>query len=94
MIVFFFGPRVQIPDDNILIDDEQCFEIGLDCTVRNVPALVQGEEIRFEAVVETDNRVLTSRVVTSPIVSCLIPPLLLQYYTFSLPPPSSISLGV
>jgi hypothetical protein len=69
MIVFFFGPRVQIPDDNILIDDEQCFEIGLDCTVRNVPALVQGEQIPFEAVVETDNGVLTSRVVTSPIIA-------------------------
>ena len=59
MVTFFFGDRVLIPDDNILIDDEQCFEIGLDCTVRNLPSLVEGVSISFQAFVETDNRVRT-----------------------------------
>lgn len=68
-VVFFFGSRVQIPDDNILIDDEQCFEIGLDCTVMDVPSLVQGRAITFEAVVETDNNIRTSTQKISPIVS-------------------------
>ena len=58
---FFFGPRVVIPDDNLLIDDEQCFEIGLDCTVLDLPSLVQSQVIRFEAYVETDNGVKTRR---------------------------------
>lgn len=56
-----FGPRVLIPDDNIIIDDEQCFEIGLDCTVRNIPSLVDGRNIRFQAFVETDNNVQTRK---------------------------------
>ncbi len=60
VVSFFFGDRVLIPDDNILIDDEQCFEIGLDCTVKNLLSLVEGESIAFEAFVETDNRVTTS----------------------------------
>lgn len=68
-VVFFFGPRVQIPDDNILIADEQCFEIGLDCTVMDVPSLVQGTSITFEAFVETDNNVKTRTATISPIVS-------------------------
>ena len=52
---FFFGPSVFIPDDNILIDNEQCLEIGLRCTVLDSPSLVHGSNITFEAYVETDN---------------------------------------
>ena len=48
-----------IPDDNILIDDEQCFEIGIDCTVRDLSVLENGGSLSFEAYVETDNMVRT-----------------------------------
>jgi hypothetical protein len=72
-VVFFFGPRVQIPDDNILIDDEQCFEIGLDCTVKNVDFLVEGRKITYEAFVETDNSVRTRTATISPVVSKKFP---------------------
>ncbi len=68
-VVFFFGPRVLIPDDNELIDDEQCFEIGLDCTVPDIPSLVEGRLITFEAIVETDNNVRTRTAIISPVVS-------------------------
>ena len=60
VVTFFFGDRVLIPDDNILIDDEQCFEIGLDCTVKNHSLLKEGKSIAFEAFVETDNKVRTA----------------------------------
>lgn len=59
VVSFFFGDRVLIPDDNILIDDEQCFEIGLDCTIRNLSTLTNGQRISFQAFVETDNKVRT-----------------------------------
>ena len=68
-VVFFFGPRVLIPMDNILIADEQCFEIGLDCTVKNVDFLVEGRRITFLAFVETDNNVKTHTATISPVVS-------------------------
>lgn len=69
IVSFFFGSRVLIPDDNILIDEEQDFEIGLDCTVRNLSFLVQGKTISFRAFVETDHEVRTTTRVISPVVS-------------------------
>lgn len=75
-VVFFFGPRVLIPDDNICVADEQCFTIGLDCTVKNLPSLVDGKEITFSAYVETDNGVTTQTeritlVVSEPVLLCM-----------------------
>ena len=75
MVSFFFGPRVQIPDDNVNIGDEQCFEIGLDCTVIDHEFLVDRRTISFSAFVETDNNVRTvTRSVSlrvSPTRSCI-----------------------
>ena len=48
-----------IPDDNIPTE-EQCFEIGLDCTVKDVETLVNGVSFSFQAFVETDNQVRTA----------------------------------
>ena len=59
-VTFFFGPEVLIPKDNILIDTEQCFEIGLHCTVSNHPSLVDGERISYQAYVQTDFNIRTS----------------------------------
>ncbi len=71
IVSFFFGDRVLVPDDNILIDDEQCFEIGLDCTVKNILTLVNGRSISFQAFVETDNKVRTITQRISLTVSLL-----------------------
>ena len=68
-VVFFFGPRVLIPDDNLRVDYDQCFTIGLDCTVKNLPSLVDGSKITFRAYVETDNGVRTHTESISPVVS-------------------------
>ena len=73
---FFFGPSVFIPDDNILIDNEQCLEIGLRCTVLDSPSLVHGSNITFEAYVETDNRVKTQIETSLLVVS---PEIIIQY---------------
>ena len=59
-LTFFFGPEVLIPKDNVLIDTEQCFEIGLHCTVSNHPSLVDGERISYQAYVQTDFNIRTS----------------------------------
>lgn len=74
-VVFFFGSRVLIPNDNLRVDDDQCFTIGLDCTVKNLPSLVQGKEITFEAYIETDFDVRTQTeriypVVSEPVLLC------------------------
>ncbi len=68
-LLFQFGARVLIPDDNILIADEQCFEIGLHCTVLDHPKLVHGSRIRFRGYVQTDFDVRTQRARISPRVS-------------------------
>lgn len=72
-ITFFFGPRVLVPyhrDENITITEvDLCFEIGLDCTVLDIPSLVQGQSLPFAAVVETDFGVRTSTVRISPQVN-------------------------
>ena len=60
LITFFFGPEVLIPKDNILISAEQCFEIGLYCTVDDHPSLVHGSQIDYEAYVQTDFNITTS----------------------------------
>ena len=60
VVSFFFGPRVQIPDDNENEGIEQCFEIGLDCTVNDHSSLVNGTTISFSAFVQTDNMVRTA----------------------------------
>ena len=60
MLTFFFGPEVLILKDNILNDTEQCFEIGLHCTVSDHPSLVDGEQISYQAYVETDFDIRTS----------------------------------
>ncbi len=56
---FFFGPEVLVPKDNILIADEQCFEIGLLCTVANTPVF-HGDTFSYSAYVETDFMIRTS----------------------------------
>ena len=59
-MTFFFGPEVLIPKDNILISTEQCFEIGLLCTVKDHPSLVHGSSIYYRAYVQTDFNIRTS----------------------------------
>jgi hypothetical protein len=71
VVSFFFGPRVQIPDDNVNVGDEQCFEIGLDCTVIDHEFLMDRQTISFSAFVETDNDVRTATRGVSLIVSML-----------------------
>ena len=67
---FLFGPNVFVPNDNLLIDNEQCFEIGLDCTVLDLPSLVHGSNITFEAYVITDGNTQTPMEIISFLVSC------------------------
>ena len=71
VVDFFFGPRVFIPAtlDNTREVHNQSFEIGIDCTVKNLPSLVNGRSITFEAFVETDNEVRTQVERISPRVS-------------------------
>ncbi len=59
MVRFFVGPEVLVPKDNILIADEQCFEIGLLCTVVNTPVF-HGDTFHYSAYVETDFGIRTS----------------------------------
>ncbi len=59
MVRFFFGPEVLVPKDNILIADEQCFEIGLLCTVANTPVF-HSDTFHYSAYVETDFGIRTS----------------------------------
>lgn len=60
MLTFFFGSEVLIPKDNILNHTEQCFEIGLYCTVKDHPSLVDGQQISYQAYVQTDFNIRTS----------------------------------
>ncbi len=70
-LLFQFGARVFIPDDNILIDDEQCLEIGLHCTVSDHPKLVHDSTITFSGYVQTDFDVKTQAATISHRVSSL-----------------------
>lgn len=74
MIDFFFGPRVLVPatPDNTREVNNQSFEIGLDCTVKDHSSLVNNVAITFSAYVETDNEVRTQVESISPRVSLLI----------------------
>ena len=57
VVSFVFGEKVLIPDDNVVIDDEQCFEVGLDLSIRDLITIEDGDEVCFQAFVGTDNRV-------------------------------------
>lgn len=78
---FFFGPQVLV---DVILNytrevNSQSIEIGIDCTVRDLPSLINGVPIAFEAYIETDDNI-TSQVETIYLqVSASCVPVLLLY---------------
>ena len=68
VVRFFFGPEVLVPKDNNVTGNEQCFEIGLLCTIDDTP-VVHGDSISYSAYVETDFGIRTSTQSIALIVS-------------------------
>ena len=64
----FFGP------DDVLNANEQCFQIGLHCTIDDHPSLVDGVTIQYQAYVQTDFDIRSgSQYITLNVISFLNP---------------------